>query len=149
MGRKKAKKQGELKFKSKRRKATKKNRNEGIGGYHNTMRATRFVSDGEGGKVKQVMECNFGLTTNVRSVGDVVHASGKIFFVNGEANVEDDRAIRVTIYGPKKDIVHIMFKHAIRAIGFEVDLDSAKISNGKSVSGKRRKRKRVGRRRVR
>jgi len=145
MGRKKAKKQGEFKFKSKRRKAKKKNRNEGIGGYYKTMRAERFVSDGEGGKVKQIMECNFGLTTNVRSIGDVVHASGKVFVANGETeDVEGGRAIRVTIYGPKKDIVHIMFKHAIKAIGFEVDLDSAKISTGKSVHRRRRRRKRVG-----
>lgn len=105
MGRKRSKEEKPKKFKKK-----------GIVGYREEMIAVRWVSvdDNNMGfeRVKQVMRVSLGLTTGEHS---------RFYFSNGECNDDEAGAIHISINGPTRDTVNMMFRAAIRKIGFKIE----------------------------
>ena len=94
----------------------KKLKKKGIAAYRDEMRAVRFVSVGgsdEGfERAKQVMRVSLGKSTGANGVD--------FYFANGECNDDEAGAIHVSVNGPKRDLVNLMFRAAIRKAGFKI-----------------------------
>jgi len=78
--------------------------------YMNEMRAVRLVSLPDGDETRQVLQCNAGVT------------GAGVFYANGEMETIDG-PWRVTIEGPKKDTVNLMFRAALKSVGFKILLE--------------------------
>jgi len=94
-----------------RKKARQENKNAGVCGYLDVMKAVRPVGDHETLEtIEHEVECHFGRTKTYEFDHFYANAespSGKPFY-------------RITIVGPKRDVVNIMFKSAIESVGFEI-----------------------------
>jgi len=86
-----------------------------VEGHRNEYTASRTRSSKNAAEVRETMRCSSGLTT-IRNEGVVENCH----YANGECSVQGG-LFRVTVQGPKGDIVILAFEAALERIGFKRD----------------------------
>lgn len=87
--------------------------NSNILGYHeNCIAIRKKTRSSDMSLVNEIIRCQFGQTQVIKDGKETLNH----FYASGET---PDATLIIHITGPKKDVVNIMFKHAIESVGFK------------------------------